>query len=115
MNIIRHDTGKLMSAAVEHAGTVYVGGQVADDRTKGVTGQTEQVLTKIDSILTKAKTDKSKLLSANVWLADMKTFDEMNKVWRAWVIPGNTPARATVEARLALPDILVEIAVICAK
>ena len=77
-------------------------------------GQTEQVLKKIDAILAEAGTDKSKLLSANIWLPDIATFHEMNKVWDAWVSPGNTPARATVEAKLATPQLRVEIAVIAA-
>ena len=115
MSITRYKPGKLLSAAVEYAGTVYVSGQVADDRSSGVLGQTEQVLEKIDAILASAGTNKSNLLSANVWLADIGTFDEMNQAWRAWVDSDNPPARATVQALLARPEILVEIAVVCAK
>ncbi len=115
MNIHRYDPGKLMSAAVEHAGVVYLSGQLAPDRSAGIAGQTEQILQRIDDILRKAGTQKSKLLSANIWLADINGFDEMNKVWRTWIDPDNPPARATVQATLARPDALIEISVICAK
>ena len=115
MNIRRYDPGKLMSAAVECGGVLYVSGQLAPDRSAGVAGQTEQVLQRIDAILSKAGTEKAKLLSATVWLADIKQFDEMNVVWRKWLDADNPPARATVQAHLALPDALVEIAVVCAK
>lgn len=87
---------------------------MADDTSVGVGAQTEQVLKKIDAILAEAGTDKSKLLSANIWLPDIATFNEMNKAWDAWVSAGNTPARATVEAKLAAPQFRVEIAVIAA-
>lgn len=115
MNIKRHHPGKLLSAAVEHAGVVYLAGQVADDLADGVRGQTEQVLKKIDAVLTAMGTDKSKLLSANVYLADIRDRDEMNAAWTAWIDPANPPARATVQAKLADPRILVEIMTICAK
>ena len=100
-----------MSAAVVHGNTVYVAGQVSGDAPT-VKGQTEQILKKIDGLLATAGTSKSKLLSATVYLANMATYDEMNAAWDAWVDPANTPARATVEARLAAPKYLVEIAVI---
>jgi len=103
-----------MSQAVVHGDTVYLAGQVAADPSAGVKGQTEQVLKKIDGLLASAGSSKSKLLSATVWLANMGTYDEMNAAWDAWVDPANTPARATVEARLASPKYLVEIAVIAA-
>ena len=115
MSIKRHPSGKLFSAAVEHGGLVYVAGQVAGDLTQGVRGQTEQVLKKIDAILAAAGTSKSKMLSANVWLTDIRNRDEMNDAWIAWVDPANLPARATVEAKLADPRMLVEIMVTCAK
>ena len=115
MSIKRLQPGKLFSAAVEHGGVVYVAGQVADDLTQGVRGQTEQVLKKIDAILAAAGTSKSKILSANVWVTDIRNRDEMNAAWAAWVDPANLPARATVEAKLADPRMLVEIMVICAK
>ncbi len=114
MSIKRINSGPRMSAGVVHGGVVYVAGQVADDTSGGVGAQTEQVLKKIDAILAEAGTDKSKLLSANIWLPDIGTFAEMNKAWDAWVSAGNTPARATVEAKLAAPQYRVEIAVIAA-
>jgi enamine deaminase RidA (YjgF/YER057c/UK114 family) len=103
-----------MSAAVVHGNTVYLAGQVASDPSADVRGQTEQVLKKIDDLLATAGSSKSRLLSATVWLANMGTYNEMNAAWDAWVDPANTPARATVEARLATPKYLVEIAVIAA-
>jgi enamine deaminase RidA (YjgF/YER057c/UK114 family) len=115
VSIKRHQPGKLFSAAVEHGSVVYVAGQVADDLTQGVRGQTEQVLKKIDTILAVAGTSKSKILSANVWVTDIRNRDEMNAAWSAWTDPANLPARATVEAKLADPRMLVEIMVTCAK
>jgi len=114
MTIKRHQPNKLFSAAVEHGGLVFVAGQVADDLSQGVKGQSEQVLKKIDDLLKAAGTDKSKLLSATVYLADIRGFEEMNAVWDAWVVAGSTPGRATVEARLANPKLLVEIVAIAA-
>ncbi len=115
MPIERHQAGPRMSQAVVHGNTVYLAGQVADDTSQATAGQTKQVLAKIDALLKAAGTDKSKLLSANVWLPDIGNFAEMNSAWDAWVSPGNTPARATVEAKLATPAYLVEIMVVAAK
>ena len=115
MSIKRHQASKLFSAAVEHDGVVYLAGQVADDLSQGVKGQTEQVLRKIDALLAAAGTGKSKVLSANVWVTDIRNRDEMNAAWTAWADPANLPARATVEAKLADPRMLVEIMVTCAK
>lgn len=112
--IKRVKPGPRMSMGVVHNGTVYVAGQVADSRGADVTTQTREILAKIDAILKEAGTDKSKLLSANIWLTDIRTFDQMNAVWDGWVSAGNTPARATVEANLAAIGLDVEIAVICA-
>ncbi len=116
MSIERIGAGPRMSKAVVHANTVYLAGQVAD-KTKGgsVADQTREVLSIIDDLLKQAGTDKTKLLSANIWLPDISTFAEMNSAWDAWVSAGNPPARATVEARLAAPEYKVEIAVIAAK
>lgn len=114
MSITRHDRGPRLSQAVVYGNTVYLAGQVADDPSAGVKGQTEQILRKIDRLLAAAGTSKAKLLSATVWLANMGTYDEMNAAWDAWVDQANTPARATVESRLARPGFLVEIAVIAA-
>src|SRR5207244_5879196 len=115
MSIKRHQPGKLFSAAVEHGCLVYVAGQVADDLTQGARGQTEQVLKKIDAILAVAGTSKSKILSASVWVTDIRNRDEMNSAWTAWADPANLPARATVEAKLADPRMLVEIMATCAQ
>ena len=115
MSIKRLQPGKPFSAAVEHGEIVYVSGQVADDLSQGVKQQTEQVLRKIDALLATAGTSKSRILSANVWLADIRNREEMNAAWTAWADPANLPARATVEAKLADPRMLVEIMVTCAK
>ncbi|MCB8819232.1 RidA family protein [Microvirga rosea] len=116
MTIQRINPGPRMSGAVVHGNTVYLAGQVADKSAgQSVAEQTKEILAKIDGLLEQAGTDKSKLLMANIWLTDMGTFQEMNGVWDAWVAPGNAPARATVEAKLATPAFKVEIAVIAAK
>jgi len=115
VSIKRHPGGKLFSTAVEHGGLVYVAGQVADDLTQGARGHTEQVLKKIDAILAASGSSKSKILSANVWVTDIRNRDEMNAAWTAWADSANLPARATVEAKLADPRMLVEIMVTCAK
>ena len=116
MKIERIDAGPRMSKAVVHGDTVYLAGLTAD-KTAGqsVTEQTKEILALIDGYLAKCGTDKSKLLRANLWLTDIATFAEMNKVWDAWVSPGNTPARATVLAQLADPALKVEIMVVAAK
>ena len=116
MTIQRIKPGPRMSGAVVHGGTVYLAGQVANASAgQGVAEQTQEILAIIDGLLAEAGTDKSKLLMANIWLTDIGTFQEMNAVWDAWVSPGNAPARATVEAKLASPQYTVEIAVIAAK
>ena len=116
MNIERHDVAARMSKVVVHGDTVYLAGIVADAaKGKSVTEQTRDILAQIDGLLAKAGTDKSRLLSTNIWLTDMATFAEMNAVWDGWVSPGNTPARATVEAKLAAPEYKVEIMVVAAK
>ena len=112
MTIKRFETGPRMSQAVVHNGTVYVAVQVAKGAT--VKDQTTAVLKQIDALLAAAGTDKTKILSATIWLVNMGTFAEMNSVWDPWVSQGNTPARACVESKLATPEYLVEIAVICA-
>ncbi len=115
MNIVRHQPAKILSAVVEANGMVYVAGTVADKRPAPVKAQTEEILGKIDALLVQAGSHKSRIVSAQIWLADIRTRDEMNQVWLAWVDPGNLPARACVEAKLATADMLVEIAVIAAK
>ena len=116
MTIQRIKSGPRMSGAVVHGNTVYLAGQVSQNAAgQSVTEQTGDILSIIDGLLAEAGTDKSKLLMANIWLTDIGTFQEMNAVWDAWVSPGNAPARATVEAKLASPQYTVEIAVIAAK
>ena len=116
MSIKRIKPGPRMSGAVVHNGIAYLSGQVSANAAGGsVTEQTKEILAIIDGLLKEAGTDKSKLLSANIWLADMSTFAEMNAVWDGWVSPGNTPARATVEVKLAAPEYNVEIMVTAAK
>jgi enamine deaminase RidA (YjgF/YER057c/UK114 family) len=114
MSIKRLKAGPRMSQGVVHGNTVYLAGQVADTAGASVGEQTKEVLAKIDQLLKEAGTDKTRLLSANIWLADISRFDEMNRVWDAWVAPGNTPARATVQSALARPTHLVEIMVVAA-
>jgi enamine deaminase RidA (YjgF/YER057c/UK114 family) len=116
MTIKRIEAGSRMSQAVVHGDTVYLAGQVAlNSPGKPVGEQTKEILGSIDRLLKAAGSDKSKLLSAQIWLADIASFNEMNEVWDAWLAPGNAPARATVEAKLAAPDFTVEIMVIAAR
>ena len=116
MKIERIDAGPRMSKAVVHGDTVYLAGLTAD-KTAGqsVTEQTKEILALIDGYLAKCGTDKSKLLRANLWLTDIATFAEMNKVWDAWVVPGSTPARACIEALLQGPEKKIEIQVTAAR
>lgn len=114
MEIRRLQAGKRMSQAVVHNGTVYLAGQVAGDTDQDVAGQTRQILASIEVLLKEAGSDKTRILSALVVLADMGTFAEMNSAWDAWVAPGNPPARATIEAKLAAPKYRVEIVVTAA-
>ena len=109
MTIKRFQVGSRLSGAVVHNGVVYIAGQVPDDGSADITMQTQQVLAKIDALLREAGSDKSKLLWAQIFLPDMKDFAAMNAVWEKWVAPGQTPARATVEAQLANAAYLVEI------
>jgi len=115
MKIKRIGAGPRMSKAVRYGDLIFLAGQIADDGSADVAGQTHQVLAKIDALLAEAGSDKSKILSANIWLADIASFEQMNAVWDAWVAPGDPPARATVEAKLARPDLKVEIMVVAAR
>jgi enamine deaminase RidA (YjgF/YER057c/UK114 family) len=112
MAIKREQVGPRLSQAVVHGDTVYLAGIVADGTSVGE--QTKKVLEKIDGLLAGVGSSKSKLLSATIYLADIRGYDDMNKAWDAWVEAGNTPARATVEARLANPKYYVEIMVTAA-
>lgn len=112
MTIKRIEAGPRMSQAVVHGSIVYLAGQVALG--DGVAAQTKAVLGQIDALLAAAGSDKTKLLTTTIYLADISTFGEMNAEWDKWVAPGHTPARATVEAALATPDYKVEIVVTAA-
>ena len=114
MTIQRIDAGSRMSQAVIHGDTVYLAGQVGAPG-EGVTAQTEAVLASIERLLARTGSDKSRILSATIWLADMADFAEMNAVWDRWIDGKDPPARATGEARLATPDYRVEIIVVAAR
>ena len=111
--IKRIGVGARMSEAVAYNGIVWLAGQVGTPG-ESVEAQTKTCLAEVDRILAAAGTDKTRILSAQIWLADISTFAEMNKVWDAWVPAGSTPPRATIEARLASPDYKVEIVVTAA-
>ena len=114
MAIERIQPGPRMSQAVIHGNTVYLAGQIAANPVPSVARQTKQILGQIDKLLKAAGTSKAKLLTANIWLTDIRSFAEMNEVWDRWVSPGNTPARATVQSALARREALVEIMVTAA-
>ena len=116
VTINRIDVGARLSKVVIHGDTVYLAGLTAD-KTAGqsVGAQTQEILATIDGLLAKVGTDKSKLLQATIWLQDIRTVDEMNKVWDAWVPQGCAPARACIEARLQSPAKMVEIRVTAAR
>lgn len=105
----RFDVGPRLSEMAIHNGTVYLAGQVPDDATQDIEGQTRQVLAAIDALLARAGTDKTRLLMVQIFLADLADYDGMNRVWDAWVPAGHTPPRATVQARLANPAWKIEI------
>ena len=112
MTIKRIGAGNRMSKAVIHEGKVYLSGLVAEKAVgKSVKEQTQDILGQIADLLKQAGSDKTKILKANIWLSDIKTWAEMNEAWDAWVAPGETPARATVESKLAGPGLDVEIMV----
>ena len=115
MTIQRLHVGPRMSEASIHNGVVYLAGQVAEDPSVDVGAQTRQVLAAIDRLLAEAGSDRTRILQAQIFLADISDFAAMNAVWDAWVPSGHTPARATVEARLAAPEYRVEIKVIAAQ
>jgi enamine deaminase RidA (YjgF/YER057c/UK114 family) len=115
MSIVRHEPGPILSHAAEHGDTVYLAGVVAKDLKKDVKGQTEEILADIDRLLAKCGSSKSKVLSATIWVTDIRNRAPMNEVWTRWVDPKNLPVRACVEAKLADPNALVEIMVVAAK
>ncbi len=116
MPIERRHVGKRLSQAVVFTPggerLVFLAGQVADDGKADIATQTKQVLAAVDRLLGEVGSDKSRLLSATIFLPDMADFPALNAVWESWVVPGQTPARATVEAALADPDLKVEIQVV---
>ena len=114
MSITRMETGQRMSRIVIHNNTVYLCGQVAADASAGITEQTQTMLDKVDALLEQAGSDREHILSATVYVRDMKDFAAMNAVWDAWVPEGHAPARACVEARMARPELLVEVSVTAA-
>lgn len=112
--IQRFEVGPRLSEMAIHNGTVYLAGQIADDASADMRGQTQQVLAAIDALLAQAGTDKSRILHAQIFLPDLGNFPAMNEVWEAWVVPGHTPTRATVQAALANPKWKIEVVVTAA-
>ncbi len=110
----RFHVGDRLSEMAIHHGTVYLAGQVPDDPSQDIRGQTRQVLAMVDKLLAEAKTDNAHILMAQIFLADLADFEGMNEVWDDWVAPGDAPPRATVQARLAQPEWKIEIVVTAA-
>jgi enamine deaminase RidA (YjgF/YER057c/UK114 family) len=114
-NIVRVATDTRRSRAVVYNGMVFVGGQAADDRSQDIRGQTKQTLAKVEKFLADAGTDKSRLLTAQIWLKDIaRDFAGMNEIWDAWTAPNAAPTRATAQCEMGAPDVLVEIIVTAA-
>ena len=112
--IQRHDVGPRLSELAVHNGVAYLAGQVPEDATQGIAGQTRQVLAEVDALLAKAGTDKTRILRAQIYLADMSDVAGMNPAWDEWVLAGHAPPRATLQAALARPDWKIEIVVTAA-
>lgn len=110
----RFHVGDRLSEMAVYNGTVYLAGQVPDDATQDIRGQTTQVLAMIDRLLAEAGTDRARILMAQIYLADLADYDGMNEVWDDWVPPGDAPPRATVQARLARPEWKIEIVITAA-
>ena len=115
MAIQRFHVGPRLSEIAVHNGTVYLAGQIADTPELDIVGQTKEVLASIDRLLAEANSDKSLILSTQIFIADMADFAGMNSVWESWVVPGATPPRATVEAALANPKCKVELVIVAAQ
>jgi enamine deaminase RidA (YjgF/YER057c/UK114 family) len=113
--IERFEVGARMSEVAAYNGVVYLAGQVAEDASQDITGQTTQVLAQIDRLLVLAKSDKSRLLRVQIFLKDLQDFSAMNAVWEKWVVAGQTPPRATVQAHLANPGWKIEMVVTAAQ
>jgi enamine deaminase RidA (YjgF/YER057c/UK114 family) len=114
MEIKRLHVGKRLSEIAIHNGTVYLAGQIAENTSQDIVGQTREVLGYVDRLLGEAGSDKTRILSCQIYISDMANFPGMNEVWDGWVVPGHTPPRATVEAKLANPACLVEIVIVAA-
>ncbi len=112
--IERFDPGPRLSEAVVHGDRILLSGMIPEDTALDVAGQVRQALAEIDALLARAGTDKARILTATIYLADIGDFAAMNAVWDAWVVPGRTPARATVQAKLHDPNMKVEIVVVAA-
>jgi enamine deaminase RidA (YjgF/YER057c/UK114 family) len=115
MEIKRLHVGKRLSEIAIHNGTIYLAGQIAEDTSLDIVGQTQEVLGHVDRLLAESGSDKSCILSTQIYIKDMALFPGMNEVWDSWVAQGHTPPRATVEARLANPACLVEVVVVAAQ
>ena len=115
MSITRHDPTAILSQAVQYGDTVYLAGIVAKNIDQDVKGQTKQILDDIDRLLAKCGSNKSKVLQATIWVTDIRNRDAMNESWNAWTGGENLPGRACIQAALADPRMLVEIAVVAAK
>ncbi len=115
MTIQRSHVGPTLSEVAIHRGTIYLAGQVADDTTQDIAGQTREVLGHIDRLLQEAGSDRSRILMCQIFLPDLADFDAMNAVWNDWVTPGQTPPRATVQAALVNPAWRIEVVVTAAQ
>lgn len=114
MEIKRMHVGPRLSEAAVHSGVVYLAGQIAEETTQNIDGQTREVLSHVDRLLAEAGSDKTRILMCQIFLADIKDIAAMNAIWDAWVPAGHTPPRATVQAMLARPELLVEVVVTAA-
>lgn len=112
--IQRFEIGPRLSEMAVHNGTIYLAGQIPEDTSANIQGQTRQVLASIDALLAQAGSDKSRILHAQIFLPDLGDFAAMNEVWETWVVPGHTPTRATVQAALANPKWKLEVVVTAA-
>jgi enamine deaminase RidA (YjgF/YER057c/UK114 family) len=115
MDIKRLHVGKTLSEVAIHKGTVYLAGQIAEDTTQNIQAQTREVLGHVDRLLAEAGSDKSRILMCQIFISDVKDFDDMNTVWNEWVAGGHSPPRATVQAKMIRPELLVEIVVTAAQ
>lgn len=115
MNIKRLHVGERLSDVAIYQGIVYLAGQIPEDTNQDISGQTREVLGHVERLLNEAGSDKSRILSCQVFLKDINDIGAMNAVWDAWVVPGSTPPRATVEAKLARLEWLIEVVVVAAQ